>query len=86
MTNHENPIVRSYAFWGLAKIHSKFIKPIIEKHINDNEIFYSMFGSQLREETVFGFMIRVVSSKEFSDCIKLNKRTVERLRQMKNAP
>ena len=49
LTDHENAVVRTYAFWALAKKKSSKIPEILEKHIQDKVIINTAFGDMVDE-------------------------------------
>ena len=60
LTNHPNPIVRSYAFWGLAERKEDNIFPIILKHIDDTITMKVLFADVFSYEKVGNFMIKLI--------------------------
>lgn len=61
LTDHENEVVRCYAFWGLASLDSTYIMPILKKHLDDNAIVQTQFGCLGYSQKVGDFFLEVVT-------------------------
>jgi len=79
LTNHPNPIVRTYSFWGLYMRKSDNVIDVMSKNINDTVWITQQFGCLESEVTVIEFMTdRIIydydktvydSNKQFIDSL-----------------
>ncbi|WP_422360315.1 hypothetical protein [Reichenbachiella sp.] len=81
LTNFNNPVVRSYAFWGLARQSSLMTEQIIRNHVNDDEPVKTIFGCTQTNRSVAEFMLKVVTPDEVDDCLKLSNKTLRQIRR-----
>ena len=61
LTNHSSPVVRAYAFYGLANEKSVKMLAVIEKNQNDTVAIIQQFGCIKAGNTVIGFMAASVN-------------------------
>ncbi len=84
LTSHDNGVVRSYAFWGLAKQKSKKIPDILLRRIGDNEKIQVIMGDVAESMMVADFMLKLLSTDDIDpDCYKLSPAREETFRQMR---
>lgn len=81
LTKHPEPIVRSYSFWGLAKINSNELEANLRQHLNDTTQVLTMSGCRVGIERVNTFMLDVVTPKLVDNCKKLPRRTINELKE-----
>lgn len=81
LTNFNNPVVRSYAFWGLARQNSLMTEQIIRNHVNDDEPVKTVIGCTGANRSVAEFMLKVVTPDEVDDCLKLSNKTRRQIRR-----
>ncbi len=60
MTDHASGVVRAYAFWGLVKKESSFLREIRNAHMDDDEIIDTTNGCVMEKVTVAQFMDRML--------------------------
>lgn len=83
LSDHANPVVRTYAFWGLAKKNAGNVQKVLEKHIQDNATMVTAFGDIADEITVSEFMLELVSGDDIDpDCMKLKSDEINRLKNL----
>jgi hypothetical protein len=67
LTNHDNAVVRCYAFWDLIYKDSTHIYDIVKRHLNDNEFVSTQFGCIGSGEKVGDFYLSLVSPPYYDD-------------------
>lgn len=67
LTNHNNGVVRCYAFWDLIYKDSVNIFNIVKNHLNDDEIIDIQFGCMISEVKVGDFYLDLVSPPYSND-------------------
>lgn len=73
LTKHPQPVVRGYAFWGLAKKHYEDLAEIFVAHANDEELVFQMDGCTGGDMPLIDFMTWVVTPRMIDvNCKKLN--------------
>ena len=84
LTDHENAVVRAYAFWALAKKKSSKIPEILEKHAQDKAIINTAFGDMIDEINVIDFMMELVAKDDIDpDCAKLKPDQIEKINKLR---
>lgn len=63
LTDHNNPVVRAYAFEALVKNNSSKTLEIFEKHIRDKASFDEMFGCIVNSTTVNIYFYSCIKNK-----------------------
>ena len=72
---HKSPVVRGYAFWGLAKQYYKDLDNLYEQHKNDSEYVNQIEGCIGGEIPLNAFLTWVVTPNRLDlECKKLKKR------------
>ncbi len=69
LTNHQNGVVRCYAFWDLASKDSTSIYKIVVDHLEDNEIVKTQFGCIGGAEGVGDFFLNVVTPNRVDNSV-----------------
>lgn len=73
LTEHPQPVVRGYAFWGLAKKHYEDLEKIFIAHANDEELVFQMDGCTGGDMPLIDFMTWVVTPRMIDvNCKKLH--------------
>jgi hypothetical protein len=75
LTNHKNPVLRVYSFWGLCMKKYPRYRTIIERHVNDKQMFKYNQGCIGSYEKVNEFYLLLVDPEAtvYDDWIKLSK-------------
>ncbi len=90
LTDNENPVVRSYAFWALSNRPKLDLLPILQKHLYDTTKCKTHLGCFIYEETVGDLYIETYIpefvygkltpkadyKKEFIDSVLLNDKSI----------
>lgn len=83
LTDHRNPSVRVYAFWGLAKRHNPVVKSLIKYHITDQAKFKHTEGCEEMENTVNNFYLDILTPNFIDvNCMKLSEDEIKSLRSL----
>jgi hypothetical protein len=73
LTDHQNGVVRCYAFWALSYNESVNLYPIVLNHLNDTEIVTIQFGCIIFDQQVGDLFIDIVTPERVDlDNRKLN--------------
>lgn len=84
LTDHENGVVRSYAFWALARLKSQTVSDILKKHIKDEEKIKTIFGDIMNEVSVSDFMLELVSGDDIDqNCLRLSPEQIKTFQTLK---
>ena len=77
LVEHENPKVRAYAFWALAKQQYKDIKSVLDRHMDDTASFEFFSGCIQGTQRVNYFMLDVLTPDNVDAfCYKLTRQDV----------
>lgn len=63
LTEHESPVIRCYAFWGLADRQEKDLFPILIDHLGDTATINRQFGCVLSKVSVADFYIELLTKR-----------------------
>ena len=78
--NHENPTVRGYTFWALAKRRYENLEEVYMAHAKDKEVVATSQGCLTFEQPLINFMKNVVTPDKFDlDCKKFDNATFNRI-------
>ena len=69
LTNHQNGVVRCYAFWDLASKDTASIFQIVIDHLEDNEVIETQFGCIGGAERVGDFFVNVVTPDRIDNSV-----------------
>jgi hypothetical protein len=62
LTNHPNPTVRAYAYWGLVEMNSSMVLKVILKNQSDTLMITYKYGCTGKEKRLIEFMTGFVGS------------------------
>lgn len=84
LTTHTAPVIRCYAFWGLARRNYKYLDEIFLEHINDDQEVGLFVGCQMIQLDVNGFMGWLVAPNGIDrKCKPFDQETLNRIRAAK---
>lgn len=62
LTNHANPTIRAYAYWGLVEMNSQLVTKVILKNQSDTLLITYKYGCTGRKKRIIEFMTSFLNS------------------------
>ncbi len=86
LSNHENAVVRGYAFWGLARKQYPKLDSLLLAHAQDESLVTEIQGGIMNRIPVIDFMLWVVNPDMMDDqSLKMDAETFRQVTELRFA-